>query len=67
MAHPMFTVPTESSQSQQKKKAQVHLLPCRIHHDGAVGSTETYWNPVEGEGENHAPPPPPSSSSVHNN
>ena len=64
MAHPMFTVPTESSQSQQKK-AQVHLLPCRIHHDGAVGSTETYWNPVEGEGEDS----PPSSyfSSVYNN
>ena len=44
----MFTLPSES---QGQKKSQVHLLPCRIHHDGEVGPVESYWNPIEGEGE----------------
>ncbi|KAI1413802.1 ribonuclease H1 small subunit [Hypoxylon sp. FL1857] len=46
MAHPILTVePQEVSQ----KKAQVHLLPCRIHHDGNVHPINTYWNPSEGQ------------------
>ncbi|KAJ1331807.1 ribonuclease H2 subunit C [Microdochium nivale] len=27
-------------------KARVNLLPCRIHHDGEVGSIDTYWSPA---------------------
>lgn len=32
-------------------KATPNLLPCRIHHDGSVGSTSTYWNPSTNIGE----------------
>ncbi|KAI8959206.1 ribonuclease H1 small subunit [Daldinia sp. FL1419] len=48
MAHPVFTV---DSQENIEKKAQIHLLPCRVHHDGNVNPVETYWNPTESEGE----------------
>ncbi|KAI1646570.1 ribonuclease H1 small subunit [Daldinia loculata] len=46
MAHPVFTV---DSQENIQQKAQIHLLPCRIHHDGEVNPVETYWNPNESE------------------
>ncbi|KAI1801139.1 ribonuclease H1 small subunit [Daldinia bambusicola] len=46
MAHPVFSV---DSQESIQKKAQVHLLPCRIHHDGNVNPVETYWSPSENE------------------
>ncbi|XDG09903.1 hypothetical protein ABKA04_009518 [Annulohypoxylon sp. FPYF3050] len=45
MAHPIFTV---ESQETIPKKAQVNLLPCRIHHDGDVDPIDTYWNPQDG-------------------
>ena len=48
MAPPIFTLPSRSG---SQKKSQVHLLPCRIHHDGEVGPAKSYWNPIEGEGE----------------
>lgn len=47
MAHPTFTV---KSQETIPKKAQVNLLPCRIHHDGNVNPIDTYWNPQDGQG-----------------
>ncbi|KAK2070573.1 hypothetical protein P8C59_005058 [Phyllachora maydis] len=28
-------------------KATPHLLPCRVHHDGAVGPTDSYWRPTQ--------------------
>lgn len=46
MAHPTFTV---KSQETIPKKAQVNLLPCRIHHDGNVNPIDTYWNPQDGQ------------------
>ncbi|RYO80061.1 hypothetical protein DL766_008315 [Monosporascus sp. MC13-8B] len=46
MAPPMFTVPSELP---AEKKAQVHLLPCRVHHDGNVGPVESFWSPTEGQ------------------
>ncbi|KAI1452762.1 ribonuclease H1 small subunit [Annulohypoxylon moriforme] len=46
MAEPVFTVESQDSIS---KKAQVNLLPCRIHHDGNVDPIDTYWNPEEGQ------------------
>ncbi|KAI0889546.1 ribonuclease H1 small subunit [Annulohypoxylon maeteangense] len=44
MAHPVLTVESRDSIS---KKAQVNLLPCRIHHDGNVDPIDTYWKPEE--------------------
>ncbi|KAI4867967.1 ribonuclease H1 small subunit [Hypoxylon rubiginosum] len=46
MTHPIFTV---ESQDSVQKNASVHLLPCRIHHDGKVGPVDAYWNPNEGQ------------------
>ncbi|KAI2472441.1 ribonuclease H1 small subunit [Annulohypoxylon bovei var. microspora] len=46
MAQPVFTVEARENIS---KKAQVNLLPCRIHHDGNVNPIDTYWNPEEGQ------------------
>lgn len=31
-------------------KATPHLLPCRVHHDGAVGPTDSYWRPTQSKG-----------------
>ncbi|KAI1373250.1 ribonuclease H1 small subunit [Hypoxylon crocopeplum] len=44
MSHPILTV---ESQDSTQKKAQVHLLPCRINHDGNVNPTDAYWSPSE--------------------
>ncbi|KAI0972807.1 ribonuclease H2, subunit C [Xylaria arbuscula] len=46
MPPPLFTVESEAS---KKQKAQVNLLPCRIHHDGDVNPSDTFWNPTEAE------------------
>lgn len=61
MAQPILTV---SSGTFDKKKAQVNLLPCRIHHDGDIDSTEPYWNPVPGKGEYFLHITPPESLSL---
>ncbi|CAN8102533.1 unnamed protein product [Discula destructiva] len=41
MEQPMLSVQTSRSPA----KVRPNLLPCRIHHDGCVGSTSTYWTP----------------------
>ncbi|KAI2619185.1 ribonuclease H1 small subunit [Hypoxylon sp. NC1633] len=46
MSNPIFTVESQESFQQE---AQVHLLPCRIHHDGNVNPTDAYWNPSESQ------------------
>ncbi|KAI0456510.1 ribonuclease H2, subunit C [Xylaria acuta] len=50
MSPPLFTV--ESGASEQKK-ATVNLLPCRIHHDGDVNPSDTFWNPTKSEDSSH--------------
>ncbi|KAK1531590.1 ribonuclease H1/H2 small subunit [Colletotrichum paranaense] len=37
------------SNDSTKTKATVNLLPCRIHHDGPVGDSNTFWNPSKSE------------------
>ncbi|ETS75905.1 hypothetical protein PFICI_12849 [Pestalotiopsis fici W106-1] len=44
MSQPILTVSSATSRS---KKAQVNLLPCRVHHDGSINSIEPYWKPTE--------------------
>ncbi|KAI2640852.1 ribonuclease H1 small subunit [Hypomontagnella submonticulosa] len=46
MSHSIFAV---KSQDSVQKKAHVHLLPCRIHHDGNVDPMDSYWDPSEGQ------------------
>jgi hypothetical protein len=47
MSQPMLTLATAKS---DQTEAQVHLLPCRIHHDGTVGPIEPYWSPAVHQG-----------------
>ncbi|KAI0817155.1 ribonuclease H2, subunit C [Xylaria sp. FL0064] len=42
MPPPLFTVEPDTSEQQT---AKVNLLPCRIHHDGDVNPSSTFWNP----------------------
>ncbi|KAI0417875.1 ribonuclease H2, subunit C [Xylaria grammica] len=44
MPLPLFTVESEAS---NQEKAKVNLLPCRIHHDGDVTPSNTFWNPSD--------------------
>ncbi|KAI0396735.1 ribonuclease H2, subunit C [Xylariaceae sp. FL0594] len=44
MSPPVFTV---DNNSQGQRKATLNLLPCRIHHDGAVSPCETFWHPTK--------------------
>ncbi|KAI1336632.1 ribonuclease H2, subunit C [Xylariaceae sp. FL0016] len=44
MTPPVFSVGTDEG---SEKKATVHLLPCRIHHDGNVDPSDVYWSPSE--------------------
>ncbi|KAI1487708.1 ribonuclease H2, subunit C [Biscogniauxia mediterranea] len=46
MAPPVFKVASAESVD---KKAQLHLLPCRIHYDGDVNPSDTFWNPSQSE------------------
>ncbi|KAI0600040.1 ribonuclease H2, subunit C [Biscogniauxia sp. FL1348] len=46
MAPPVFVVASAESAD---KKAQLHLLPCRIHYDGDVNISDTFWNPSQSE------------------
>ncbi|GAW14480.1 hypothetical protein ANO14919_038830 [Xylariales sp. No.14919] len=48
MPLPLFTVESEAS---NQEKAKVNLLPCRIHHDGDVTPSNTFWNPSDTQGE----------------
>ncbi|KAI0131813.1 ribonuclease H2 non-catalytic subunit-domain-containing protein [Xylariales sp. AK1849] len=46
MSQPMLTVSTDRA---TQRTAQLHLLPCRIHHDGDIDTTESYWDPAENQ------------------
>jgi hypothetical protein len=50
MSQPMLTIAPEQT---KQKNAQLHLLPCRIHHDGIVDPIEPYWSPVQNQGKLH--------------
>ncbi|KAI8632010.1 ribonuclease H2, subunit C [Xylariaceae sp. FL1651] len=50
MAPPLFTVDSDSS---KQNKATVNLLPCRIHHDGNVNPSNTFWNPSQAQDGTH--------------
>ncbi|KAI5922515.1 ribonuclease H2, subunit C [Camillea tinctor] len=47
MTPPIFKV--ASAESVEEKKAQLHLLPCRIHYDGDVNPSDSFWNPSQSE------------------
>ncbi|KAF3767524.1 hypothetical protein M406DRAFT_252304 [Cryphonectria parasitica EP155] len=47
MEQPMLSV---DSRSNTTARTTAHLLPCRIHHDGPVGSTKSYWVPKTDQG-----------------
>ncbi|KAJ2987082.1 hypothetical protein NUW58_g4702 [Xylaria curta] len=40
----LFTVDSEAC---RHEKATINLLPCRIHHDGDVNPSQTFWNPTK--------------------
>ncbi|KAI0470324.1 ribonuclease H2, subunit C [Xylaria cf. heliscus] len=46
MPPPLFTVETGAP---EQNRATVNLLPCRIHHDGDVNPSDTFWNPTKPE------------------
>ncbi|OLN81197.1 Uncharacterized protein C12B10.15c [Colletotrichum chlorophyti] len=37
---------TVSTNGSKGSKATANLLPCRIHHDGPVGESQSFWNPT---------------------
>ncbi|KAI1747982.1 ribonuclease H2, subunit C [Xylaria castorea] len=37
----------------EQHRATVNLLPCRIHHDGDVNPSDTFWNPTKPEENSH--------------
>ncbi|KAK0637117.1 ribonuclease H2 non-catalytic subunit-domain-containing protein [Bombardia bombarda] len=49
MAHPILSFESAISSPDSQTKATPNLLPCRVHHDGPIGSVETYWEPKQGE------------------
>ncbi|KAK8119818.1 uncharacterized protein PG998_004444 [Apiospora kogelbergensis] len=46
MSQPMLTIAGDKT---EPKKAQLHLLPCRIHHDGNVAPLDSFWSPTTAE------------------
>ncbi|KAK8105040.1 hypothetical protein PG999_008399 [Apiospora kogelbergensis] len=46
MSQPMLTIAGDKT---EPKKAQLHLLPCRIHHDGNVAPLDPFWSPTTAE------------------
>ncbi|KAK1971026.1 ribonuclease H1/H2 small subunit [Colletotrichum sublineola] len=38
-----------SNKSNNNSKVIANILPCRIHHDGPIGDSNTFWNPVQSE------------------
>ncbi|KAI1433621.1 ribonuclease H1 small subunit [Xylaria sp. CBS 124048] len=44
MTPPLFAVESKAS---REEKTIVNLLPCRIHHDGDVNPSKTFWNPTK--------------------
>ncbi|KAJ4323203.1 hypothetical protein N0V84_004466 [Fusarium piperis] len=45
MSQPILSIKSGDN----KVKAVVNLLPCRIHHDGPIPSASTYWTPTTAE------------------
>ncbi|ROT41858.1 ribonuclease H1 small subunit [Sodiomyces alkalinus F11] len=43
MSQTMFSI---QSGEREAPKAVANLLPCRIHHEGPVGSTDSFWKPT---------------------
>ncbi|KAI1821761.1 ribonuclease H2, subunit C [Xylaria intraflava] len=50
MPPPLFAVESKAS---RQEKATVNLLPCRIHHDGDITPSRTFWNPTKAEDGSH--------------
>lgn len=49
MSQPILSINPDGSE--KTAKAVANLLPCRIHHDGPIGETESFWDPkTEGMG-----------------
>ncbi|ROW05182.1 hypothetical protein VSDG_00277 [Cytospora chrysosperma] len=44
MEQPILSVEQKQGSSQ---KVTPNLLPCRIHHDGLIGSADAYWTPSQ--------------------
>ncbi|KAM0499796.1 hypothetical protein ACHAP8_005404 [Fusarium lateritium] len=42
MSQPILSLKPDEN----KSKAVANILPCRIHHDGPIEPTSTYWNPA---------------------
>lgn len=47
MEQPILSVEQRKGPSQE---VTPNLLPCRIHHDGSVGSADAYWTPSQEPG-----------------
>ncbi len=39
------------AESAAPRKTKPHILPCRIHHNGPVEPTQSFWTPSQSEGE----------------
>ncbi|KAL2158663.1 hypothetical protein VTH06DRAFT_4145 [Thermothelomyces fergusii] len=48
MSQPMLSITSETPLADMPK-ATPHLLPCRIHHNGAVEPARPFWDPRPGE------------------
>jgi ribonuclease H2 subunit C len=49
MSQPMLAVKLDEP-SEETPKATPHLLPCRVHHNGAVEPVQSFWEPKVGSG-----------------
>ncbi|KAH8203690.1 hypothetical protein TruAng_002103 [Truncatella angustata] len=47
MSHSMLTI---SKTRTEDNRVHVNLLPCRIHHDGAIDTVTPYWSPSGSSG-----------------
>jgi len=48
MSKPILEIKSENA---RLSKTKPHLLPCRVHHNGSVEPTQSFWNPTESAGE----------------
>lgn len=58
MSQPMLIV-VAGAQAEPRAKASLHLLPCRVHHDGDVEGAASFWHPTDGPGKPACTPPRP--------
>ena len=47
MSQPILELKAETTGAE---KTTPHLLPCRIHHNGPVEPTESFWNITQSQG-----------------